>query len=159
MAIIFENLSTCPLCGTILNDEREFMLFPHFISNIHDPMSQFSDRGIHLDCLDKHPLKQDALLFTEEYHKVLPSPKSRSSIDGKLIENPEDILIIALLTSNREEELFKYNFLVLNKKNLSDWKERNRLIDLIHKYQEEGKWKNLSSFNYLDYLVKELSGE
>lgn len=37
MAIIFENESTCPLCGQVLNKEKPYFLLPPLIGNVKDP--------------------------------------------------------------------------------------------------------------------------
>ena len=157
MAIIFEHQSQCPICGKELNEKNQFLMFPHFISNIKDPLFLFSDSGVHLNCLNEHPLGVNALFFKEKHYVVIPSINSICHIDGKSIQDPRDIFVIGMLTSDKNENLFKFNFLVLNKKNLNKWKDKDEFIKAASEYKKQNKWSSLNSFNYLDYLINEVT--
>jgi hypothetical protein len=156
MAIVIKGLSKCPLCGEVLDDNLEFTLFPPFTSNTKEPLFLFSDNGVHIACLDKHPLKEKALFNRVKYHKNLPSVNSKCIIDGCSIENPSDVLAIGLLTSLETEALYKFNFITINKRNLMRWQERNEFVELVLKFMYDGKWNSLTSFNYLEYLIREV---
>jgi hypothetical protein len=157
MAMVFSNISKCPICGEVLNENKEYTMFPPFISNIKDPMFMFGDSGIHLSCLNNHPMGKKALLFREKFHEIKPSVNSKCLLDGNPIIDPRDIFIIGLLTSNEEEELFKYNFLVFNRKNIGKWKDRDIFLKAVARYKEENKWESFSpDYNYLDNLVNKI---
>jgi hypothetical protein len=154
--MIFENKTKCPLCGEVLSSKDELEMFPHFVGNVKDSLFIFSDTAVHLSCLNKHPLRDMVLFFKNKYNSYLPLKNSKCIIDGELIKEPRDIIFFGLLTSNENEELFKFNFLLLNKKNISKWHDKDKFITTANNFNQQGKWGNLTEFNLLDFLIKEL---
>jgi len=157
MALIFENQSKCPLCIRVLNNEKAYIEIPSLTTNTKDRLYIFSDNGVHIDCLSKNKLK--GILFTQlsEYNDNLLLEGARCIIDGKIIDNPRDVLNLGLLTSDKNEKLFKYNFVTIKKANIKEWKDRDEFIDLLNYFMSQGKWKSFSEFNYLEYLIEILS--
>lgn len=147
MAIIFEGQSKCPLCNELLNSEKEFTMFPHFSTNIKDPISVFSDAGVHVSCVNNHPLGEKALSCRDKYHASL-----------KLIKTPGTIATL-LLTSNESEPLYAFNFLTIEKTDLGQWKEKSEFIAAASAYNNDGKWESLTDFNFLDHLVREVNNK
>jgi len=157
MAIVFEDHSKCPLCNKILNNAEEYILFPPFIGNKKDPLFIFSDNGVHVKCLNEHPLGKHALLYLEKYDANIQSVKSGISTSGEVISNPANIIAFGLLTSDATEDLFKFNYFILNKANISEWKQRDEFIRIAARFNQEGKWEGITEFNYLDYLINLLN--
>ncbi len=155
MALIIENSTKCPLCGEVLNDEKEFTGFPHFIANMKDVLAIFTDSGIHIECLNNHSLKNEALFYRDKFRATIPSPNSKCCIDNKLILKAEDIFSIPMLTSDVNEVLFRFNFLTFNKHNLSKWKDKLLFIKTAKQFIKDGKWLSLSDFNVLEYFIKQ----
>jgi hypothetical protein len=153
MAIIITGKSRCPICNEIINESDDIVMFPPFIQNVNDPFYIFNDAGVHSSCLLKHQLGNQAL----EYREVIlekTKPENRiCDIGGNVITKPDDYIFIDLLTSDVSEELSKFNFMTIDKNNLSQWQERQLFHDTAHRFIDEGKWKSLTDFNYLLYLV------
>jgi len=153
MAIIFENQSRCPLCNDVLNKSREYILIPPLISNQLDNLFIFSDAGVHLDCLDKCSAKGKLFKHIDLYYQY--SNRIRSiTIDN----NKSDIIGFGLLTSNENEQLFKYNYNIFSKQELLEWKDLHVFKNLVYIFLEEQKWKGLNDFNYLEYLLEIIIG-
>ncbi|MCT2560617.1 hypothetical protein [Chryseobacterium herbae] len=156
MAIIIQNQSECPICHTILFDHQNIVMFPAFIPNVKDSMYLFNDAGIHYSCLEKHPLGTKALKFVE---KVIfkTRPKNRiCDISGNTIDLPENHLFTNLLTSNEKDELYSFNFMNIDIRNISKWKDKQNFIDAIERFEKEEKWETIGPFNYLEYVLKKL---
>jgi hypothetical protein len=157
MAIIFENHSKCPLCEQVLDNSNHYLLYPPFTNNTKDKLFIFSDNGVHLECLTKNRFGNISLLLRKKYYEAIPTANSICSIDGHLIKNPRDIISFGLLTSDVTEELFEFNFWTINKKNLVQWNDKDNFIKILIKFNEENKWKGVTEFNYLQYLITQIT--
>ncbi|WP_294296114.1 hypothetical protein [uncultured Chryseobacterium sp.] len=149
MAIIFENQTICPLCNDVLNKSREYILIPPLISNELDDLFIFSDAGVHLNCLDRSSLKENLFKHIDLYGQYLNRIRSMATH-----HNNYDIIGFNLLTSNNDEPLSKYNYYILSKQELLDWKELDIFKNIAETFLKEKKWKGFNDFNYLDYLLK-----
>jgi hypothetical protein len=157
MAIVVEGLSICALCGEMLNTTQGYELFLPFISNTKDPLYILNDSGVHTECLSKFHYESKAILLSKKYLKNLPLKAAKCCVDGNIINNPDNIIAIDVLTSDETEGLYKYNCLVLNKQNLAKWPDRLEFLRLANEFIKQGKWGSLGSFNYLEYLIKVLT--
>jgi hypothetical protein len=153
MSIALLNQSTCPLCGNTIKDDQHIYMFPPFVQNTKDTLYQFSDSSVHLDCLTQNSLGERAIQFSENY--ILSTrPENRICVvDKKIIDNYEDYFFTNLLTSDQNDELYNYNFLTINKKNIKKWHNKDRFIYLVSQFVKEDKWLDLTSFKYLENLV------
>lgn len=156
MAFIIEKESECCLCGFPLDSEKEFLLIPPLISNTRDPLYKFSDNGVHSECLNKSQLKDRLLKHISIYDKRIPPSKLKCIVDGRNISSPEKLISIGLLTSNKNDELYKFNYIDLNKDNLCRWNLREYFIEVGRKYLKENKWISSNEFNYLAYIINEV---
>lgn len=151
MAIIIENQTRCPLCNDVLNKSRKYILVPPLISNKLDDLFIFSDTGVHVDCLDKSPIKEN--LFKQiNLHDQYLNRMKLMMINYK----PNNIIGFNLLTSDEKEPLYKYNYCIFSKQELLAWKELDIFRNLVCIYLAEKKWLGLNQFNYLEYLLKSL---
>ena len=157
MAIIFEGLSTCPLCGQVLDKSNEFIMTPPLTSNTKDALFVFSDAGIHITCLNGHPQKESLLYQMQQSDETRGAAKAICIVDGKLITRPDDFLTTGMLTSDLNEPLAEFNFIILNRNNKYKWNKRSELISLIEEFIQSGKWEPFGPFNYLEYLLKALA--
>ncbi len=153
MALFFEGKSQCALCGSVIEDVNNVVLFPPLTSNMKEPLYIFSDNPMHATCLEQHPLREKALTIRQMYHDSFLPGNRRCLIDGSPITSYEDTILINLLTSSESEELYRYNFKAINKSNLVKWQERHELIRLLKKFLQEGKWKPFHEFNLIEYLI------
>jgi hypothetical protein len=154
--MVFEELSKCPICGSELNLKKEYILVPHMIANERDDLYVFSDSGIHLSCIEQDPIKDKLFKHISLYQKFLPPSKLICIVDGKSIENPRDALFTGLLTSDEKEKLFDFNYISLNLKNISRWKQYENFIEISNVFLSENKWLATQGFNKLTYLMEKM---
>lgn len=154
MAIIITDKTVCPLCSEILKEEDVIYSFPHFVPNVKDELYMFSDMAFHYACIIKHPLWEKAYRYVERFKLSIMPQNRKCSVGGNLIDSYEDYIFIDLLTSNEKEELSNFNFWVLDRRNLSTWKEREKFIDIASKFIAEGKWEDYGDYKYLDKLIE-----
>lgn len=151
MAIILEGKSTCPLCKAVLNSTKEFRMTPPITGNTQDALFELSDAGIHIDCLDKNPLKERLLHHIDLYRESLELREGlRCHVDGEQITDPREAIFLSLLTSDQTQELYQYNYLTFNKKNIKVWVAYNHFVQVCERFLSEGKWQGLESFNMLE---------
>lgn len=153
MAIIFEDSSICPLCNKVLTKMEEYLLFPPFTGNKKEPLFIFNDGGVHVKCLNEHPLGKDALLYLEMYHNNRNAVHFGIGTNGQFIKERKNRLSWTLLTSDPNEDLFKFNFYIVDETRLSEWVEREEFIKVARRFNQEGKWEGLTEFNLLDFLI------
>lgn len=148
MAIIFENITKCPLCNDVLNTEKEYFMTPNLTTNQLDELFLVSDVGIHTECLNRSPFKGKLIKFIGQYDSSLEKMRILANK-----YNPREIINFNLLSSNESEPLYKYNYLVIPKQELKIWNELDDFIEHANVFLDEGKWNGLNEFNYLEYLV------
>ncbi|MCF6403784.1 hypothetical protein L3C95_12910 [Chitinophaga filiformis] len=157
MAIIIQGLSQCVLCGQTLDNSKEITGAPPLTSNIKDPLFIFSDAGMHVSCLDAHPLKENLLYQIQQGDRVRGAANARCIVDGELITHPDDMLGFGMLTSDLGEPLAAFNFIILNRNNKYKWDKRNAFISLAEEFIRSRKWESYGPFNSLEYFMKELA--
>ena len=158
MAIIIEQQSKCPVCNTSLDKDKEYVLVPPLISNTKDDLFIFSDAGVHIECLNKNKLKNKLLQHINLYDEHMPPSKLRCIVDGKTVDNPKDLLFFGLLTSDEKEELYYFNYLSLNLKDINKWKDYNSFLSISEQFISEKKWEGLNDFNKIEYILGEMTG-
>jgi len=156
MAIIIKNKSKCPICNRVLTNQEEYILTPPLISNTKDSLFIFSDTGLHRSCLDKIQFKEKLLKHILIYHKKPLLSNLKCNVDNLAISNPQKIILIGLITTDENEELYKFNYTILNKDNVSKWKYQTSFIKAGENFLEENKWASLADFNYLEYVLNEV---
>jgi hypothetical protein len=154
MALIFEGNSSCPVCGEVLDGNKAYIGTPPFVSNQLDDLIVFNDCGIHIACLDAHPLKNKLNKLLDQYYAMLES--KRCIVDQQVISSNEDFFCTGLLTSDSEEELFRFNFLVINRKNMWLWKDRDEFVLQVKRFREAGKWRSWNNYPYLEQLLEKI---
>lgn len=157
MAIVINAQSKCPLCNQIIVENEKIILFPPFVQNMKDSFYLFNDRGVHRTCLFKHPLGEQALLYLDEIIFKTRPENRRCDIGGNMIESIDNYLFIDLLTSDENEALYEFNFMTLDKRNISQWIDRFLFLNLASQFYEENKWESLTEFHYLKYLIASIS--
>lgn len=156
MAIVIEQQSRCPICNDFLDSNKEYFLVPPLTSNTKDTLFDFSDAGIHTDCINKSELKSKLLRHIDLYYASLPPSKLTCYIDGQKIERPENLLFFGLLTSDDAEELYNFNYLSFDIRNINKWIDLNKFLMVAEKFLEEKKWVGLSEFNRLQYIIEQI---
>lgn len=159
MALVFESFTPCVLCNEVVDASRQYIAFPPFIGNTKDPLYIFSDNVAHESCLNNHPYGPQAFACLDAYDACHPSRGFVCSIDGEPITDPHNFLSFGLLTSDPEEELYRFNFLTINKMNANDWPERDAFVRIAQAFLDAGKWEGTSRFNVLAYLMLQVQKE
>ncbi|MFI5148372.1 MAG: hypothetical protein ACHQRM_01485 [Bacteroidia bacterium] len=114
-------------------------------------MYPFNDAAFHQKCLDESTLGKKAMGLASICYSHLKM--KRCDAGGNKITNPHDWLFFSVLTSDENEELFRFNFFTLDRTNIKDWKGKDNFIKLALKFNEEGKWANLTAFDFLGHLI------
>ncbi|CAM1362409.1 conserved hypothetical protein [Tenacibaculum litopenaei] len=153
MNIIMKNFS-CSICGLKL--DKDIHSFPPFVANLKDPLYKYGDTSFHSNCLENNEGKKAIELSERSLFHIKPVNRI-CKIDGNLITDPDDYLFIPLLTSNENEELYKFNFLTFSKKNIKKWPNGNKFIEVADDFIKEGKWLDTSEFKFLNHLIQEVS--
>lgn len=88
MAIIFNGVSRCSICDTILDNDDAVIGLPHFIV---DPTNRFyknSDSGVHLECFLNWPEAPEfRRLYDEHAKEFQPRFPRRMLENGTVIED------------------------------------------------------------------------
>lgn len=153
MAISFINQTECGLCNEKITDLESIFSFPPFIQNIKDPLYQFNDSVFHINCLNKHSFGKKAIELAKQYFYSVKPENRKCIVDEEIIEDVHDYIFMGVLTSNDEEDLYKFNFITLNRRNLHKWKDRADFISIAEKFIKDGKWEDLTSYKYLNKLI------
>lgn len=157
MALIFTGNTKCRICGEVLQEDDDICGFPAFLSNPKDVLYFFSDGAFHRSCAEKHPLGRKVMEIVEEVTQTPPAEKI-CEISGKPVDTIENFMYFGVLTSDEKEELYKFNFVTLNKRYLSQWKRREEFIRVATKFRDEGKWQEHSEeLRYFDKLIEEVA--
>ena len=158
MSILLFGKTVCPICNQIITSEAECYSFPAFVVNTLDPLYFFSDCSFHLACLLNHPFGERSIAVSKLFiQKILPSNRI-CHIGGNLIIKQENHIFIDLLTSNSKNDLYQYNFTHIDRNNLSQWRERENVIDQLAALQGKGNWQEFNGENvYLESLIKKLA--
>lgn len=156
MAILIEQQSKCPACNTFLDKDRRYILIPPLTGNTKDPLFIFSDAGVHADCINRHKSMDKLLKHIALYNEHIPPSKLHCVVDENIVDNPKDLLFFGLLTSEETEDLYHFNYLSFNLKNISKWKELNRFLSVSEKFLSEKKWEGLNEFNKLEDLINNI---
>lgn len=153
MSITFINQTKCKICDRKINTLEDFFSFPPFIQNTKDPFYKFNDSTFHLNCLNKHSLGKKAMELAKQYFYNTRPENRRCIVDGKIVDNYNDYIFIDVLTSNEEENLYKFNLITLNRNNVTKWGDRNNFLCIARKFLDDGKWSDLTSYKYLNKLI------
>lgn len=143
----------------LLNNElgdKDKYVFPAFVPNILDCLYEFNDKVLDRDFVINHKYGDLAIKYSKESIKSILPENRRCIVDNQLILNEEDYLYTGLLTSNSEEDLFNYNFITINKNNLSNWEDRGEFISYAKSFINDNKWKDIGDFKYLENLILEI---
>jgi hypothetical protein len=94
------------------------------------------------------------------YYTDATRPENRICFISKnLIRDFNDYIFIDMLISNENKDLFKFNFLTIDKNNIRRWDERDEFLEAIVALKNSEKWSDLDNFRYLDHLFYLISGK
>lgn len=157
MALVILGSSKCCICNNIINENDNYRGFPAFISNTKDSLYKFNDAVLHKECLENDSLKDKLIKHLSLFENRLPPSEQTCIVDGLKMKDPMQQFNIGLLTSNEDDPLYKYNYIILNKHNINKWTALEEFISEVEKYLEEDKYKGFKGYNYLKYLIDEIT--
>lgn len=156
MAVILTGLSECPICNRTLEEGEAITGFSHFITNLDDPVALFTDAAFHTACLAAHPLGKKAQQLDDQSYEVFRARKC--VVTGETISNWNDQIYFSVLCSDEAEPLSAFNFTMLHKKNVKQWKDFDRFIAVAEDFLRQGKWRSImKDRNGLQMLIDELN--
>ena len=87
MAIVIQGKTTCSVCGAILSEGDDIVLFPHFIWDEAHPLWRFSDSGMHRSCFTSWDhAEQFRAMFSKAWPKLVPNHPREIRPDGSIVE-------------------------------------------------------------------------
>jgi hypothetical protein len=156
MAIVILSSSECPPCGKVHHSRADLYLFPPLVANTHDPLYLFGDAAVHFSCLEKHPLGQQAMHYSDKLQKASAPENRICDITGETITDMHNRISFGIFTSDANEPLHQFNFLKMDKQHISRWPDRHRFIEIAMRYIEEGKWKDYLGTKILQDLINKI---
>lgn len=156
MAIYIGTIN-CDICNEEILDNEEYIHIPNFEGNKLAPLYKLSGKIVHKRCYDKHSLKQ----LAEKRIKEIEEIQKRKEIDYvtgddlslENIGHPDNVINVFYLTDDKNNPLYKYNGILLNRRNLNKWNEYQVFLTLLKELNESGKWKG----NALKCLINQLT--
>lgn len=158
MAMIFYSLSKCPICNNALHESEDIIGFPPFVANQLDTLYVFNDSGCHRQCVVDHPHGRKAIGLSEKLIAATRPQNRICIISGALIDHPANYFCTGLLTSDEQEDLYKYNFITIDKRHIISWSEREEAINELVVFKNKNLWTDMSDTHYLDSIINELKG-
>ncbi|NSL90788.1 hypothetical protein ECE50_028450 [Chitinophaga sp. Mgbs1] len=153
MTLIFQGLTTCMICGEVLNKDKPYTGFPAFTANRRDPLYFFNDAALHECCLQQHPDGRRALMVCEEAIRNLPASPHICVVDKQVITSYRKVISFGLLSSDQQEPLAAFNFIILNRDNLCRWPAKALFIKQAVDFISKGKWECAAPRDYLQELI------
>lgn len=140
MAILVRGKTKCPICGDMIGDGADVVLFPHFVLNEADLLYPLSDTACHARCVNSDPLGEAMLSASESYLANTGPGKRICVICGNEIQHPDDYLLIGYL-ADPAEPLGKFNYTHLHKSHVRYWGRADQFLELAKAAVAEGKWQ------------------
>jgi hypothetical protein len=87
MAIVIRGKTECPLCGSILSDADQIVMFPHFIADRAHPLWRFSDSTMHRSCFASwDQAEQFRSLHNRLWAEMVPNRPREMQPDGSIVD-------------------------------------------------------------------------
>ncbi len=147
----------CEICNKEIKNDEEYIHIPGFEGNELAPLYGLSGKIIHKKCFDEHPLRKLAEKRIKEIEEIQKRPEidyiTGEDLSLENIGHPDNIVNVFYLTDDPENPLYKYNGILLNKRNLSKWEEYPTFLKLLEELDESGTWKG----NTLKIVISHLT--
>jgi hypothetical protein len=144
MAVFISGQAYCPLCGKLIQNDSSVIIFPNFEGNTKSVLYKFSGNKVHKSCYENSPHKAAIDNRVRLFRQVEAQPKidfiTGQPLTIPYIGHPDNIIGTGFLTDDVDSPLYQFNNLFLNKKNLTQWQDLTRLIDLLREYDASGTW-------------------
>ena len=141
MAILLRGKTTCPICGSVIDEGDEATLFPHLILNELDPLYALSDGACHSACVNNDAVGRAMLAAAEEYYKWAGPGKRACVVCGNQVLDQDDYLLIGYLGDPATEPLAKFNYTHLHKSHVRDWNQADEFLAIARAALAAGRWR------------------
>jgi hypothetical protein len=148
MAILILGKSICPLCNQVIKENDDIVMFSPFVSNKKDDLWFISDAVVHKNCRHKIPILERAINLHKEKEYSTLIENRLCNVCGEKVDNLEDYLTIGCISSDKDSDLYQFNFLNFHTSHVQYWKDLKKFLFLISKAKGEKKFENeiLESF-------------
>ena len=140
MAILLRGLTPCAVCGKVIKDGEEALLFPHIISNESDPLWRFSDSSCHVGCAKQSPEIRRLMAITEEHFRRTGPGNRKCQVCGEEILDPEDCLMFGYLGDPSVDALARFNFIHVHKSHVASWEPATEFVEMAQAVIDDGRW-------------------
>jgi hypothetical protein len=146
----------CKLSAKEINLKTDdYLYFPKIIVNKKSPVYFLNDSFLLSEFLNNHKLKGEILSYLAFHERATENidfvTKERLKITN--FDNPENILEVPILTLRAESPVYKYNRILINKKNLLQWTGRSHFIAELQVFGNSEEWEG----SYIKELINEIS--
>lgn len=138
---VFVPGTRCPICGLQMTTDDEIVMFSPFVANRLDPVFTFSDAAFHATCFAQHPLSAQAMEWHEESKRSVQPGNRICAVCGEPILDPDDYFGTGLLTSDRANPLFEFNFVLLHRSHAGQWNRLGEFRRRVEEVQASDAWK------------------
>lgn len=138
---LFTRGNLCKLCGVPMENRRDVIIFPHLVSNLHDPLFVFNGAALHKTCVNQHPWGKMAVRQKQFVHEtILPNANRECVLCHQKITDAAQLIATGILTHDTTNPLFRFNWLEAHKRCIPHWKELPVLVNELQKFAKSGKW-------------------
>jgi hypothetical protein len=152
MAILLRGMTKCKVCGKVIEEGDEVVLFPHFVLNEADPLYALSDAACHRNCVNGDPLGVLMLEASEQYLANTGPGKRVCAVCGIEVRDPDDYLFVGYLADPSDGPLGRFNWTHLHKSHISGWPQAREFLMLAKATFSKGRWRGAA----LAEIVREI---
>lgn len=156
MSLIIIGQSRCSICQQVINEAEKYYQFPAFVDNSSDPMNKYNDANCHLKCLNNEEQGYQATRLAEKFVEGLKPENRRCFIKGTIISNADSDLYFGLLSSDKNNRAWVYNFTHFDRGNLIFWPNLKNLLDALQALTQNDKMGIKEDKLNLTSLINEL---
>lgn len=153
MAILIRGVTVCSLCGCVISECDEAVVFPAFAQSTADPYFEFSDGSFHTNCLLKANRGSEAIGRVEQ-RLARTGPGRRKCVVCQLeVLSPDDYLLIDFLGDLGADPLAEFSYTHFHRSCIWHWPHQAEFVALARSAIATAHW----NADYLRKLVDEIS--
>lgn len=87
IAIVVRGKTACSLCGRLISETDNTVMFPHFLWDDTHPLFRFSDTAMHRRCfVGWEDAKQFRMIYNTRWPEIMPTHRREMLADGSIVE-------------------------------------------------------------------------
>jgi predicted nucleic acid-binding Zn ribbon protein len=158
MALLVRGVSTCPICGRVIEADDAVVSFPAFVANSKDPLHRFSDASFHERCIEQDPDGRRAQAVAHEVIDRLGPGHRACAVCSEEISDPDDYFTFGYLTSDSDRPAFAFNYVQLHRSHIGSWPELRAAIAALDDLRRSGEWEGPALGSLIEELREHESG-